>query len=598
MTTRFGYLFVLTLLILAVLTAAWRVTYQGALSEVVQVAEARLTLAADRLESKLLRFRQLPPVLGRNELFSEVLETGTPQGIAEATDILGRVADMTGAPNIYLLDIEGRVVATAIPDGTAHVDSPDIDRALNGALGFFHSQDPQSLNRAFYFSSPVRSADGQMLGIIRVAVDLEDLEADWRGDPEIVFFTDRNEVVFIANRHGLVMSRTEPFGAEEQFVNKMCLAGNIAQFPEYSEELVGETRVWQIAIPYDGPSNVAAVSLPMPTIDMTGHILLGTETARRQAAIMAWLAATVLLAIGAIGFVILQRRRVLTERLAFEAKANAHLEDQVLARTRELSQSNTQLRLEITEREQAEDALRKAQDDLVQAGKLSALGKMSAGISHELNQPLAAIRSLAENGELLLERDRLEETSANLGQIAKLSARMGRIIRNLRSFARKEAEEFSSVDLRAVVRDTLEIAALRLEQAGVTLRYDPPENEVFVIGGAVRLQQVLLNLITNAADAMEGAERPEIEVRIERNVGSTRLQVLDCGPGLQEPDKVFEPFYTTKQVGSGEGMGLGLSISYGIVQSFDGDIRGENRPEGGAVFTVVLSNASSDRDAA
>jgi two-component system C4-dicarboxylate transport sensor histidine kinase DctB len=295
-----------------------------------------------------------------------------------------------------------------------------------------------------------------------------------------------------------------------------------------------------------------------------------------------------LLAFSALYLLIADRRRVLSEQLADEAASNAALELRVNERTQSLSQANQSLRREIREREDAERELKRAQADLVQAGKLSALGKMSAGISHELNQPLMAIDSFAENAESYLARGQKSKAANNLSRISDMSQRMGRIIKNLRAFARQENEPMTDVDLAKVVDAALEIMQTRLMALGVEVDWRHPETPVFVRGGEVRLQQVVMNLASNAAEAMANQQTRRLSISIDHKNGTVLLELRDTGPGLTEADRIFDPFYTTKEVGKSEGMGLGLSISYGLVQSFGGQIRGRNQKEGGAVFTVEL----------
>ena len=303
-------------------------------------------------------------------------------------------------------------------------------------------------------------------------------------------------------------------------------------------------------------------------------------------------------ALGALVLLILQRRDALRARLAIKAAANEALEARVHERTRDLTAANVALEAEITERRAAETALRRAQDDLVQAGKLSALGQMSAGISHELNQPLTAIRSFADNARVLLARGRDEDASANLSRIAELTVRMDRIIRNLRAFARKEGEPASDVALDKVTSDALALLAPKIEEIGADVDWTPPGAPVMVRGGAVRLQQVVMNLVGNALDAMAAQPEGARAVSVAIDPGApVRLTVADSGPGLAEvaEGRLFDPFFTTKPVG--EGTGLGLSISYGIVQSFGGRIHGENRANGGAIFTVELQPSICSRPA-
>jgi len=299
--------------------------------------------------------------------------------------------------------------------------------------------------------------------------------------------------------------------------------------------------------------------------------------------------AAVFLAFGALLFLTTERRRAL-------ALANAELEGRVEVRTRELSAANAQLRREVAERLEAEAALKRAQADLVQAGKLSALGQMSAGISHELNQPLMAIRQFADNGAAFMDRGKTEKAGENLGRISEMAARMARIIRNLRAFARNESEPMGRVDLGRVIAASVELTEARLRGEGVELDWQAPEVPVLAWGGDVRLGQVFVNLINNAIDAMEGCADKRITIRLQPEERLV-VTVADTGPGISDPEKIFEPFYSTRAVGSSEGMGLGLSISYGLVQSFGGNIRGANAPGGGAVFTVELENWTGEKAA-
>jgi two-component system C4-dicarboxylate transport sensor histidine kinase DctB len=324
---------------------------------------------------------------------------------------------------------------------------------------------------------------------------------------------------------------------------------------------------------------------------MTGHSLISTRPAERIALLQAAATAALCLAFGAILFWATERRRTLAE-------ANARLEHRVGERTEELTRANMHLRQEINERQEAEKALRQAQSDLVQAGKLSALGQMSAGISHELNQPLMAIQSFSENAKLFLDKEQPKEARTNLDRIAELSRRMGRIIKNLRAFARQETEPMTQVNIGAVIDAVLELTGPRMKSESVELDYDPPKAPVLVQGGEVRLQQVIMNLLTNAMDAMVGQSPKHITLAVTSDTDCTRVTLRDTGPGLDDPEKIFDPFYTTKEVGQSEGMGLGLSISYGLVQSFGGDITGRNHPEGGAVFQIRLPNVKPQEQAA
>ena len=198
-----------------------------------------------------------------------------------------------------------------------------------------------------------------------------------------------------------------------------------------------------------------------------------------------------------------------------------------------------------------------------------------------------AIQSFAENGQAFMARGQRDVAAQNLGKISELAHRMGRIIRNLRAFARQESEPLGNVDVARVVDAVLELLTPKITKAGVRVHWDAPDG-IIVRAGEVRLQQVVLNLAANAIDAMELSDRKVLTISVAHDADRIILSVRDTGPGITEPEKIFDPFYTTKAIGAAEGMGLGLSISYGLVQSFGGMIRGRNHVDCGAVFAVTL----------
>ncbi|MEZ5780011.1 MAG: ATP-binding protein [Paracoccaceae bacterium] len=554
--------------------AVWWRALTDALTRLEERGRADLALAGDRLTAQLQRYRTMAVLAARHPDIL-ALSLGHPVPPTTVDALLLRTADMTRSDEFVLIDSRGRVIASSGADlGGDRAATPYFRRAMQGALGFHQEIDTATGRRFFVYAAPVFSPEGPVVGALAVKVDTEAAEVTWRGEPMIVYFTRPDGVVFVTNRDELILARMTPSeartGAEE------------ARLLPHEAAWTAGHDLWTL----DGgpylPERALHLTQALPVIGMTAEALIDIAPAERQAALQAGIAAALCLGLGALFYALAERRRALAARLAVEAEANARLEGRVAERTRDLSEANEQLR--------------RAQADLVQAGKLSALGQMSAGISHELNQPLMAIRSYAENAGLFLDRGEPLKAADNLTRITELARRMGRIIRNLRAFARQESEAMSDVDLVQVVAAALELTELRLRSASVTVDWSPPAQPAWVRGGEVRLQQVLVNLLSNAADAM--AEGGRVTVRITRPAGRVRLSVADTGPGITEPDRIFDPFYSTKEVGASEGMGLGLSISYGIVQSFGGSITGRNRAEGGAVFIVELDAVTKKAKAA
>jgi two-component system C4-dicarboxylate transport sensor histidine kinase DctB len=567
------------------------VGYMSALDQLAQRGRSDLALASDRLTGELHSYRELAVLMADHPTIAAAVDLNWDGDTAEMVDFLRQTADKTGSLDILVVSVAGRELASASGNGAElHAAQPYFTRAMDGALGVFHLVQGRYDKRTFLFASPVFSDAGPVIGAVIVVVDVDAVEAVWRGARPTVFFTDELGVTFISNRSELV------FMAREVDITSRSATAEYAPdllrpFMTYSVTDRRGRAIWTVQGQRYVPRKALYLSLALPVIQMTGEALLDVAPAQLLARLQAGVAAAICLAFGAMLFLATERRRTL-------ADANATLEGAVQTRTAELSDANAELRHEVSERIAAEAQLKKAQSDLVQASKLSALGQMSAGISHELNQPLMAIRSYAENAESYLERGNTDVAGQNLGRIVDLARRMGRIIRNLRSFAKQESEGLIDVDLQSVILAVLEMTQARAKSSGVDIVWTAPETPLIVRGGEVRLQQVVLNLVTNAMDAMDDQSFAQrIEVNAEQAGGRVELFVRDTGPGLDEPDRIFDPFYTTKQVsqnatgqdGEGQnGMGLGLSISYGLVQSFGGMIRGRNHPSGGAIFTVTL----------
>ncbi len=569
------------------------VGFTTALQPIADRGRADLSLAAGRLTSGLQQFRQAAVLLADHPDLLAVAAAQRDPAVAEA--VLLEASDKLGTLEIFLTDAAGQVLASSTPEHNENVaTAPYFERAMQGALGSYHAQLSGTGQRVFYFSAPMLEG-AAAFGAVVVKVDLEAVEeSDWRGGAQAIYFVDEAGVVFVSNRSELLL-RVRQEGAD--LTPAGYESATLQPFFDFSAYSVAGHDLWVVDAGRYIPVRALHLVQPLPVIGMTGEVLISTAQAERIALLQAAVAAALCLTFGAIWYVATMRRNTLSERLALEAQTNARLEARVIERTHELSEVNLSLRNEIKEREEAELRLKKAQADLVQAGKLSALGEMSAGISHELNQPLMAIQNFAENAEVFLARGKVDVAGSNLNRISDLARRMGRIIKNLRAFSRQESEPISDVDLCAVVEAALVVGESRLQQGQVTIDWKRPDRPVIVRGGEVRLQQVVLNLVTNAADAMEGQENKQIIISLSQQADKVFLAVKDSGPGLDDPEKIFDPFYTTKAVGRAEGMGLGLSISYGLVQSFGGQIRGRNHAGGGAIFTVELAASKKEETA-
>ncbi|WP_415403206.1 sensor histidine kinase [Tateyamaria sp. SN3-11] len=552
-------------LVAAAATGVWRYGYFQALDQLSRQGASDLALASDRLTGQLQRYRELAVLVADHPQVGAAL-AGEDTGRAEALFL--EIADKTAAEDIRLTDASGHVMASARADPTGVEIGHLVQRATQGALGWGNGRTAGG-RRVFAYAAPVFDGQSRVQGAVVVTADLAGIEWDWVGSNPAVFFTDAQDRVFITNRSEIVF-----WQRPETAPGLVPPNGDAPPFDSYE---LGRHEVWQMGWGPYLPQNALHLVRPLPVIGMTGEALIDVAPARRLATLQAAAVAGLCLAFGALLFLATERRRTLAE-------ANALLERRVAERTAALSDTNTQLRREAEEREEAQAALARAQADLVQAGKLSALGQMSAGLSHELNQPLMAIQTFADNAVAFHDRGKPDRARDNLNRISDMARRMGRIIKNLRAFARQESEPAVRVDLVAVINSAVELTTPRLRNEDVTLHYSPPTAPIWVSGGEVRLGQVFVNLISNAVDAMAGQDQRALFI----DIGAHAVTIRDTGPGIEMPDRVFDPFYSTKEVGASEGMGLGLSISYGIVQSFGGEIHGKNTAQG-AEFIVDLT---------
>ena len=547
----------------ASMLAGWLVynyAYNETLDRLEENGLIRVQQASDRLMGQLSGYSYLINLLARHPEIIRSVVTGADRG--RTGDILVDAVLTYGADRITVTDRDGRVVASSAPDTEPGfvqqtVGSSLLRAALNGRLGSEAALDGD--RRMIRLSRGVLDGGAPAKGAIFVTIDVASLEFEWGVDPEAICFFDETETVFASTRQSLLMHQDKkPGRADPRFET----------FPEYASGRAGGHEIWTFAKQALAlPLRALVVTQDLPQVNMVARGFIDTSPARTAAILRGMLTTTLLGALGLAILIAALWRRRMADRLAIEAAVNTRLEERVERRTSEL---------------------KIAQDQLVQASKLTALGEMSAGISHELNQPLAAILNLSENGRKLLDRSRPGEAADNLAQISGQVRRIDKIIRNLRAFARNEGEGGEPVDLVAAVKYAITLTLPSLDKDGVALSWSPPERQVLVVGGEVRLQQVVMNILTNAQDAMAASNPKRIGVTLTTGAGHAVLDITDSGPGIPNPSRVFEPFYTTKELGASKGLGLGLSISYGIIRSFGGTLSCRNDPNGGAVFSIRL----------
>jgi two-component system C4-dicarboxylate transport sensor histidine kinase DctB len=603
------YRFFLALLLLP--AAAGLIAVQGTavatrsyMQEASSQANTALRLAVAALSGHLNRYQALPALIADHNDVKELVTRPRDRRLRGAVNsYLKEINELLKSSDIYVITPDGNTIAASNYDGpTSFVGEnfsyrPYFQDALRGDQSRFYALGTTSLKRGYYFGAPVR-VGGEIRGVIVFKVDIETIEASWQGGEYRIFVSDPEGIIFMSGNPAWLYAGILPLTPDRLARtegSRRYADARLRPLPVVQSELSGH-RLLRVSEGSD--REYLALSHYMPEADWTVNVLTDTASVRTQA-LTTVAAVMLLLCLAALAIaIIIQRRTRLRERILMQEQAQEELERRVEERTADLARVNSQIEAEIAERRLTEQQLRQTQADLIQAGKLAGLGQMSAALSHEFNQPLAAAKTYADSAALLIERGRTTEASDNVRRISGLIDRMASISRHLRNFARKPNEKLGPVRLDEVVRDTLEIVETRLKAAGAEMDIDIGD-ELAVLAGSVRLQQVLVNVISNAADAVEGLDDRKLSVRAWRDGGRAVLTVRDRGAGVAPAvaQRIFDPFYTTK--GVGRGLGLGLSISYNIIKDFGGSLTVSNHPEGGAVFRIELALADeTGREAA
>ncbi|WP_425312727.1 sensor histidine kinase [Pseudomonas putida] len=548
-------------------------------SELAGQNRQTLDLYVANLLGTLHRYEVLPQILGDLPALREALAGPEQKSrLDTANRLLRDICAQTGAEVMYLMDTRGQTLAASNWDkhdsfvGRNFAFRPYFSEAMAGRLGRFFGLGTTSGKRGYFFAAAVRDEE-KIIGVLVVKVDLDHTESLWGKTPEQLLVADHNGVVILTSNPAWRFRATRPLSEAEQrsivaiqpYPTRDPRPLNINQTAWLTQTQPIEETGWNV--------NILA---PRTLIDRPVRTVLAIGGA-------ALLVLMLLLGL------MMQRRRHYLDRIAFEAKARRELEGRVAERTSDLEGLNRRLRQEVLEREHAQQELVRAQDDLVQAGKLSALGTMSASISHELNQPLAAIRSYAENAEVLLDHQRTDDARGNLKLINELTGRMASIIAHLRAFARRDRHAPESVALQPALDDALALLAKRRRAMEVELVRDLPAATLWVEAGETRLRQVLGNLLANALDALTEKGPPrKLWLSAEATDDGVNLYIRDNGPGfcLEALGRASEPFYTTKT--RTQGLGLGLAICETLMRAFGGELLFANHRDGGALITLKL----------
>lgn len=560
-----------------------------ALDELGLESQNKLILFASSLEGTLGAYEHLPELIANHPLLTDILSSPDPTKIDLTNQFLEKVATTTLASDVYLMDARGFTIAASNWNlsrsfiGKNFSFRPYFKDAKNEGEGRYFALGTTSLQRGYYFSHPVM-LENDFAGVIVVKINLADIETAWSDRGNHFLITDEDGIIFLSTNsnwtyqsiHSIPQDRLEEIKQSRRYAGGFIQSLNIRKVENFKSS---DTTLEIHVTDEKSPRQYLHYQQTMPGAKWTIHILSDTHRVYDTVILRTSLASfALLILVLLVSLYVVNRQR----RLALQGSTEL-LEQRVLSRTKDLE-------IEIEERRKAEQNLRDTQSELIQAAKMAGLGQMSAGISHELNQPLTAIRNFSENAQRMLDRNQLEPARNNLGEIDLLTQQMSAIIDQLRGFSRKSSGERTLVSIHESIDHALGMFHREIASAALEVKVSV-DTDLSIVTDPLLLNQVLVNIISNGIQAMVLVDKPRVTIVAmldRKNVvrEGISIQICDIGSGVADTviDHIFDPFFTTKDVG----LGLGLSISYRIMESLGGKIAVVNGDTVGSCFELYL----------
>ncbi len=539
----------------------------------------KLELYVSSLNGVLDKYGILPEIISRDPAVrSALVDPGDQPTLMRANTVLKILQKKIGALDVYVIDRTGLTIAASnygLPKtfvGNNYSFRPYFRQAIEGSQGRYFAVGTTTGKRGYFMSSAVR-LDGRIEGVVVVKVDLSQFESRWAPtEDQAVFVTDEHGVVILADNSDWLYRKIRDLTPAE--------VKRIDRERKYADKELTPLPVRM--------NDHVSVQTTLPDHRFSLYLLTSKSRIARQVWNVVLTVCLTLLLLAVVSYALYLWHRHHLRELNYQTQLNSELEVRVDERTRELRQTNVSLQREIVDRQAAEADLHKAQDELVQTGKLAALGTMSASISHELNQPLGAINSFAANARLLLKRERPDEAQKTLQHISDAAGRAARIVENLRAYVRRERKAPVEVDLAEALYKALTEAEPLFKSHNVDVECQVSPDPLPVRGGPARIGQVFGNLITNAVLAMIESQPRALTLSSQVREGEVDVFVTDTGPGFSDEALLRgkEPFFTTRA--QAEGLGLGLAICENIMETLDGTIHISNSASGGGCVRLTF----------
>ncbi|WP_440875732.1 sensor histidine kinase [Thalassotalea sp. PLHSN55] len=592
----------------ATLTVVKQVGLSLAYQDLHKQSSQHLNNLISYIDNTLGRFEKIPEVLSKHPLLQQVLESPQDTTLNQKLNLLlEEMSEVTQASDIYLINASGITVSASNwrKDssfvGNVYTVRPYFHQALKGGLARYYAVGLTSNQRGYYFAYPVKKAD-DVIGVIAIKVRIDDIEnqhaKDVGSDNYDFLIVAPDNVVFISNRKEWRLNQLDIHTQDDTTSAQTKLGSLPIDNKRYAEREVQGLKILQVDNKYlASASNVQMFQLT-EQVNQKQVLAQHAQMHLTNWQVHIWSSLKPikskfinLMITGTGGYLLFVIIILFTKERIRNNKQRQQtqllLEQRVKERTEDLTATNNQLITEIKQREQTQRELTKTQEELIQAAKLAVVGSMSASINHEINQPLTAIKSYSQNALTYQERDMQDKVKGNLHHIIGLTDRLANIVSQFKSFTKKSFGAQSPVSVQSSIKETLAIVKHQAQKECVDINVDIPGQELYILGDALRLEQVFVNILSNGMQAIKGQENKTIAIHVKQQEQHINISFHDSGPGILADNlsKIFEPFFTTKE---SYGLGIGLSISHRIIESMQGNLSVQNHENGGAVFIINL----------
>ncbi|KQZ50299.1 ATPase [Rhizobium sp. Root149] len=550
------------------------------------------------LKAVLERPRALPLILARDRDVTDTLTAPTQEHLDALNRKLQDLVEGTNASVIYVIDRRGVAIASSNwrePSSFVGVDysfRQYFSRAMAEGKAEHFALGSISLRPGLYISQRVGPPDNP-IGVVVAKAEFDQLERDWRDAQRPTYVTDAHGVVLITSIESWRFMVEAPLSPPVQAEIRSSLQfGDAPLLPlpiTRERQLSGDAATIDALLPGASVAGFVEMSLPVPSTPWSLRYLLPVQPQLDNGVGQAQvLSMAILLPLLGLAALVIWRRQTSLRHIAAEQAARIELERRVLERTTDLSRARDRLEAEIADHRATENRLQGVQEELVQANRLAILGQVAAGVAHEINQPVATIRAYADNAITYLDRQREDAARDNLTEIAGLTERIGSITEDLKALARRGRSAAEPVDMREAIAGALVLLKSRFSGRLDRVEIRAEEQDLYAIGNRLRLEQVLINLIQNALEAVEPVADGAVVVSAGRDADRIHIRIEDNGGGIAPAiqEQLFSPFNSSKE----KGLGLGLVIAKDIVTDYGGKLSVETSSQG-TIFLIDLKQA-------